>query len=88
VLPERCLALCREADLLLHCGDVVSLACWNELRGLGPPLAGVRGNMDEEALQELLPERTVVEVADVRIGMVHDPGALKATRFSGRAAAA
>jgi putative phosphoesterase len=75
VLPERCLELCREADLLLHCGDVVSLACWNELRGLGPPLAGVRGNMDEPALQELLPERTVVEVEDVRIGMVHIPGA-------------
>jgi uncharacterized protein len=74
VLPERCLELCREADLLLHCGDVVSLASWNELRRLGPPLAGVRGNMDEAALQELLPERTLVEVEDVRIGMVHIPG--------------
>jgi uncharacterized protein len=74
VLPERCLGLCRGADLLLHCGDVVSIAFWDELRALGPPLEGVRGNMDEPALQALLPEQTVVQVDDVRIGMVHIPG--------------
>jgi uncharacterized protein len=73
-LSDRCLELSRNADLLLHCGDVVSLAFWNELRGLGPPLEGVHGNMDEAALQAVLPERAVVEVEDVRIGMVHVPG--------------
>ena len=30
--------------------------------------------MDDSALQALLPERTVVEVEDVRIGMLHIPG--------------
>jgi hypothetical protein len=74
VLPPRCVDLCRGADLLLHCGDVTSLAFWEELRALGPPLAGVHGNMDEPALRELLPHSRVVEVEDVRIGMVHIPG--------------
>jgi uncharacterized protein len=74
VLSDRCLELCRGADLLLHCGDVTSLAFWNQLRELGLPLDGVHGNMDEAALQAVLPERAVVEVEDVRIGMVHVPG--------------
>jgi putative phosphoesterase len=52
----------------------VSLAFWDELRALGPPIEGVHGNMDDRALQALLPERAVVEVEDVRIGMVHIPG--------------
>jgi putative phosphoesterase len=73
-LPDRCLELCRGADLLLHCGDVVSLAFWDELRALGPPLEGVHGNMDDAALQTLLPEHAFVDVEDVRIGMVHVPG--------------
>jgi putative phosphoesterase len=73
-LPERCRDLCRGADLLLHCGDVVSVAFWDELRALGPPLEGVRGNMDDAALQSLLPERAVVDLEGVRIGMVHIPG--------------
>jgi putative phosphoesterase len=73
-LPDRCLELCRDADLLLHCGDVVSLAFWEELSALGPPLEGVRGNMDDAALQASLPEQAVVEVGGARIGMVHVPG--------------
>jgi hypothetical protein len=45
--------------------------------------------VDEAALQAVLPERAVVEVEDVRIGMVHVPGpaagreARLATAFSG-----
>jgi putative phosphoesterase len=38
------------------------------------PVEAVRGNMDEPALQAALPERRVVEVEDVRIGLVHIPG--------------
>ena len=34
----------------------------------------MHGNTDEAALQAVLPERAVVEVEDVRIGMVHVPG--------------
>ena len=38
------------------------------------PVEAVRGNMDEPALKEALPERRVVEVETARIGMVHIPG--------------
>jgi putative phosphoesterase len=44
-----------------------------ELRAFAP-VEAVLGNMDEPALAALLPERRVVEVGGVRIGMVHVPG--------------
>jgi putative phosphoesterase len=70
----RCLELCSRADVLVHCGDVWSLEAWETLASLGPPLVGVRGNMDEPALRELLPEQRVVEAGGARVGLVHIGG--------------
>jgi putative phosphoesterase len=50
------------------------VAFLEELRGIGPPVEAVSGNMDEPALKEALPKQRVVEVEGVRIGMVHDAG--------------
>jgi uncharacterized protein len=60
--------------VIVHAGDFVASAVLAELQALGPPVHGVHGNMDETALQALLPRQTVVEAAGVRIGMVHDAG--------------
>jgi uncharacterized protein len=62
------------ADLVLHGGDFVSVAFFEELRGIGPPVEGIHGNMDEPALKALLPKERVVEVDGLRIGMVHNAG--------------
>ena len=91
-LPERCVELCRGADLLLHCGDVVTLDVWEMLATLGPPLEGVYGNMDDGALRELLPHERVIDADGARIGMIHIPGpaagreARLSARFPGCAA--
>ena len=61
------------ADLILHAGDVVAAPVLRELEAFAP-VEAVFGNMDEPALQEALPERRVVAVEGVRIGMVHVPG--------------
>ncbi|MDX6506507.1 MAG: uncharacterized protein QOG06_1151 [Gaiellaceae bacterium] len=37
------------------------------------PVEAVYGNMDEPALREELPERRVVDVDGIRLGMVHIP---------------
>lgn len=66
--------LLRGAELVLHAGDFVSIGFLGELRALGPPVEGVHGNMDEPALKQSLPAQRVVEVGQVRIGMVHDAG--------------
>jgi uncharacterized protein len=73
-LPTACVERLRAADLILHAGDVVSEAVFEELVALGPPVHAVHGNMDEPALRERLPETRVVEAGGLRIGMTHDPG--------------
>ena len=72
-LPEECVRRLADADLILHGGDFSTVAVLHELERLAP-IVGVWGNNDEPALTELLPERRVVEVEGVRIGMVHDAG--------------
>jgi putative phosphoesterase len=88
-LPDECVERLRAADLILHAGDLVSLSFLEELRGLGPPVAAVCGNMDERSVRDALPARTVVDADAARIGMVHDAGPARgrgerlAARFSG-----
>jgi uncharacterized protein len=72
-LPDACVARLRGADLILHAGDFVAASVLEELRALAP-VEAVCGNMDEPALQSGLPERRVVEVEEVRVGLVHIPG--------------
>ena len=74
MLPAACVARLRAADLLLHAGDLSSLAFLEELQALGPPIEAVCGNADEPALRALLPEERVVDVEGLRIGMTHVPG--------------
>jgi putative phosphoesterase len=72
-LPEECVRRLGESDVILHAGDFVSLATLRRLEA-SAQVFGVRGNMDEPAVQALLPERRVVEFEGLRVGMVHIPG--------------
>jgi hypothetical protein len=38
----------------------VSVGFLEELKGIGPPVEGIHGNMDEPGLKELLPKERVV----------------------------
>jgi putative phosphoesterase len=73
-LPGACVERLRRADLILHAGDLASVAFLELLRALGPPVEAVHGNVDEPALRSLLPAELVVEVGEARIGLVHEPG--------------
>jgi putative phosphoesterase len=74
-LPDPVYAALRDADAILHCGDVVEQGLLRELATFAPVHA-VLGNNDV-TLRGTLPERLVVELAGVRIGMVHDSGPTK-----------
>ena len=52
----------------------MSASFWQELTAIGPPVAGVHGNMDEPELKELLPKERVIRVEEAFIGLVHIPG--------------
>ena len=74
-LPGACVERIAGADLLLHAGDFMTLAVMRELEAIGPPLIGVRGNVDSAELGRLLPAERVVEADGARIAMTHDAGA-------------
>jgi len=71
MLPSAVAALAKNADIILHAGDFISARCHAALAALGPALEAVHGNSDCIGLKRLLPERRVIEVEGVRIGLVH-----------------
>jgi hypothetical protein len=74
-LPDPVYAAVRDAEVVLHCGDVVEHGLLDELATFAPVHA-VLGNNDV-TLRGALPERLLVELAGVRVGMVHDSGTTK-----------
>jgi putative phosphoesterase len=84
-LPDACVRLLSDADLILHVGDFTAVSVLEELRTLAP-VAAVHGNVDEWPLREALPERLLVEHDGLRLGLVHDAG--PAAGRHGRLAAA
>lgn len=71
-LPVELADRLSRADAILHAGDVVEPGVLERLSELAPVHA-VLGNNDR-SLVGLLPDSQVIEIADVRIGMVHDSG--------------
>ena len=76
-LPDTCLERLREADLILHAGDLSAAATLAELERIGPPVLAVHGNVDDPELRRRLPAERVLEVGEATIGMVHDAGPAK-----------
>jgi putative phosphoesterase len=86
-LPRRVRELAEQADVILHAGDIVIADVLEDLASHAPVHA-VLGNNDHE-LVGALPETLELELADVRVAMVHDSGAARgrearmARRFPG-----
>ncbi|MDO8885635.1 metallophosphoesterase family protein [Candidatus Oleimmundimicrobium sp.] len=57
-------------DMILHAGDMVDLRALEILRRVAQTVA-VRGNMDFPETKQVLPEKTVVEAAGCKIGLIH-----------------
>jgi putative phosphoesterase len=75
-LPGPCVDLLAGADVILHAGDLIDRSVLDLLDGFGVPVHAVLGNNDRELVGEL-PETLEVELAGVRIGMIHDSGPSK-----------
>ncbi|HEV2766635.1 MAG TPA: metallophosphoesterase family protein [Acidimicrobiales bacterium] len=71
-LPDAALAQLEEADVVLHAGDVVTRHLLEEL-GTYAPTSAVLGNNDHDLVGHL-PETLVLDLAGVRVGMIHDSG--------------
>ncbi len=73
-LPEACLTRLRQADLIVHAGDWSDMATLGLVRGIGPPVVAVHGNVEEPAVRAALPATAEVEIGGLRIGVVHNGG--------------
>jgi uncharacterized protein len=71
-LPAPAVDLLATADVILHAGDITQAEHLDDLRRHAP-LHAVLGNNDPE-LVDVLPETLEVEIAGVRIAMIHDSG--------------
>jgi uncharacterized protein len=74
VLPDACAEHLRDADLILHAGDISTAQTLTELRELGPRVHAVAGNVEEPALLECLPREVELELCGVRLAMTHNAG--------------
>lgn len=74
-LPPVVVDALSQADVILHCGDVVERGLLDEL-AVYAPVHAVLGNNDV-TLRGALPERLVVDVDGLTVGMVHDSGITK-----------
>lgn len=72
-LPDEVLRLADRADHACHVGDLVDVDVLDVLEAL-VPVTAVCGNVDDGAVAARLPERIQVELAGVRIALVHDAG--------------
>ena len=73
-LPEACVQRLRDADAILHAGDLATLGVLRELQALGPPVHAVHGNVDAPDVRAALPATAELRIGSVRIAMIHDAG--------------
>lgn len=69
-LSKRLLENLQDADLILHCGDIVSPSIIDTFQRIAP-FEAVAGNHDILKFQDKLPRKKIVSVNGFRIGMVH-----------------
>jgi putative phosphoesterase len=71
LLRPEALAFLQGSDRIVHAGDVGDPAILDELSTIAPVTA-VRGNVDTATWAAALPETQVLDVAGVRIYVLHD----------------
>jgi uncharacterized protein len=74
-LPAPLWSAIEAADVVVHAGDWVSASIVDEVAARARRLVGVYGNNDGPAVRARLPEIARVDLAGVRVAVVHETGA-------------
>jgi putative phosphoesterase len=72
-LPDSCVERLKQADLIIHAGDLSTMQVLRELQSYSQVIA-VHGNVDAFEVRAALPEHTEVEADGARIAVTHDAG--------------
>lgn len=73
-LPPKLYADLKSADIIVHAGDIASLDFYKQLKKKFAQLKAVQGNMDEPALKKVLPQKELIKVEKVSLGLIHGRG--------------
>jgi len=69
-LPEQLVPIIKSMDLIIHAGDFDTIECYKELSDMGK-LYAVCGDTDSPELMNLLPDRKVIEIEGIKVGIIH-----------------
>lgn len=73
-LPPSVWSAVESADLVVHAGDWVDVALLDEMQARANDVIGCWGNNDGPALRARLPEVARLELAGLRLAVVHETG--------------
>ncbi len=74
-IPKKVLEDFKSVDLILHAGDLVNLEVLDILRNVTKEVRAVWGNMDPPEVRKNLPEKQIIPVENLCIGLTHGYGA-------------
>jgi uncharacterized protein len=72
-LPLQLLNELENVDIIIHVGDFCNEETLKDLQKIAPVIA-VYGNMDDDNLKTLLPEKKVIEIEGFSVGIIHGWG--------------
>lgn len=72
-LPRPCVERLREADLIIHAGDLTALSVLEELHRYNE-VAAIHGNVDDAEVVAALPEELELDICGCRLAVIHDAG--------------
>jgi len=72
-LPAIVIEEAKKSNFCLHAGDFISESVFYELSKITKTY-GVLGNMDDLSLKGKLPEKQIIELGNIRLGLIHGRG--------------
>lgn len=82
LLRSEALEAMRGCDCIIHAGDIGDPAILEALRQIAP-LHAIRGNIDRDPWAMRLPERLDLEIAGIRVHVLHDAKQLRLEQAAG-----
>jgi len=73
-IPQAILEDFKNADIIIHVGDLVDLSVIDKLSTVCKNIKAVYGNMDPYDVRKKFPEKEVIKIGNYRIGIMHGSG--------------
>lgn len=72
-LPPAVIEEAKKSNFCIHAGDFIAANVFDELSKITKTY-GVLGNMDDCDLKNKLPEKQIIELGSIRLGLIHGRG--------------